>query len=738
MSGLFEHLAAFDDSERVAARKAAAVANKRVKDQVGDFLANATSPEDFESRLSLVDDDIKTAVADVVAEYGGDAERVEAAVRRSIADSSASESSGAEAEPDADEDNVNYSASCKHCKGKGCLKCKEAKSCNCWDGYERVPGTEPCSPGSCRKCDDHRKSSDQSNDYDRADEGASTDFTVDNLCPECGDDLGDDYVEVDGTPYGRPDRTVALHSRCARDVRRNSNSIDEQLAEAPSAVGNTSLENGEVEEKPNFLAAAGLADSNKHEFDENGYCINCGEHTISVRQGCPVGNNEHYDIPRHDVDTNAGWSGEPNNGNYPRMATQFRPRGDDRNPYGEGNTDDYQDSGRDDPAESWGENVDSSGHRIVPMRPEHARHLEMCYPGEQHADKNFAVLDSSGVPVAAFNDQGLAVGQGNKPLPVDETGFSAPLSGEFPESPEAEFDKAPIDRDFPIRPRQPIDLHRGSIDRHAADAPEGSGGAVKREKLPKGDVDATGAPSPKIDKSKAGDEKGHKKRDIDTEMDGSPHPEWRDKQDVTTGRGDAEKGTSDYTHSSPELTSDTLKKEELPTGNEDAQSTERNIEQNKTETFPNKGQADPVTSSVSERIDSLMKRATEMSNRHSITLPSCMNCGAFFSVDDEGCGCYSAKQENGEFFVIKNRKKAAGPFSSFQEAQSRATELNSKENLGYGWQVKGSSIDPDKNPIQEILNDFNQDQSAIAEFERKAMTDPSCNCNGNCNGTCQR
>ena len=34
----------------------------------------------------------------------------------------------------------------------------EAKSkCQCWNGYERVPGTKPCAPGSCRKCDDHRK-----------------------------------------------------------------------------------------------------------------------------------------------------------------------------------------------------------------------------------------------------------------------------------------------------------------------------------------------------------------------------------------------------------------------------------------------------------------------------------------------------------------------------------------------------------------------------------------------------
>lgn len=33
--------------------------------------------------------------------------------------------------------------------------------CECWDGYERVPGTEPCAPGSCKKCDEriHNKKS---------------------------------------------------------------------------------------------------------------------------------------------------------------------------------------------------------------------------------------------------------------------------------------------------------------------------------------------------------------------------------------------------------------------------------------------------------------------------------------------------------------------------------------------------------------------------------------------------
>jgi hypothetical protein len=36
-----------------------------------------------------------------------------------------------------------------------------AKKCECWDGYKRVPGTKPCAPGSCEKCDSHSKKSSQ-------------------------------------------------------------------------------------------------------------------------------------------------------------------------------------------------------------------------------------------------------------------------------------------------------------------------------------------------------------------------------------------------------------------------------------------------------------------------------------------------------------------------------------------------------------------------------------------------
>lgn len=33
------------------------------------------------------------------------------------------------------------------------------KKCECWDGYCRVPGTKPCEPGSCEKCDAASKKS---------------------------------------------------------------------------------------------------------------------------------------------------------------------------------------------------------------------------------------------------------------------------------------------------------------------------------------------------------------------------------------------------------------------------------------------------------------------------------------------------------------------------------------------------------------------------------------------------
>lgn len=54
-------------------------------------------------------------------------------------------------------------------------------------------------------------------DDERAEAGIPTDYTVENLCCECGNDLGDDFAEVEGALYGRPAVTVAVHSACLTD-----------------------------------------------------------------------------------------------------------------------------------------------------------------------------------------------------------------------------------------------------------------------------------------------------------------------------------------------------------------------------------------------------------------------------------------------------------------------------------------------------------------------------------------
>lgn len=71
---VFEHLAADDSDKRLAHRRATAVAQKRVQDNYGAFLAVANTREELSARLSVVRDDIRKVVADVCNELGGDPE----------------------------------------------------------------------------------------------------------------------------------------------------------------------------------------------------------------------------------------------------------------------------------------------------------------------------------------------------------------------------------------------------------------------------------------------------------------------------------------------------------------------------------------------------------------------------------------------------------------------------------------------------------------------------------------
>lgn len=76
MGGLFEDIALFDEGERKRSHQAAAVAQKRISDQVGNYLKISKTREEYEARLDFVSEDIRRIVADVAEEYGTDEERL--------------------------------------------------------------------------------------------------------------------------------------------------------------------------------------------------------------------------------------------------------------------------------------------------------------------------------------------------------------------------------------------------------------------------------------------------------------------------------------------------------------------------------------------------------------------------------------------------------------------------------------------------------------------------------------
>ena len=83
---------------------------------------------------------------------------------------------------------------------------KEA-DCNCWEGYERVPGTKPCAEGSCRKCDSNRKKeSGKVKRHNLTDPGPLGGGKDDKM-PSISEELGEDWHKRGpGGKYARENR----------------------------------------------------------------------------------------------------------------------------------------------------------------------------------------------------------------------------------------------------------------------------------------------------------------------------------------------------------------------------------------------------------------------------------------------------------------------------------------------------------------------------------------------------
>lgn len=71
MTGIFEHLASEDaaEHERVAGTRAVIAAQTRVRDRFTSFLKKATSREEFEQRLALVDNEVRQIVIEACNEH---------------------------------------------------------------------------------------------------------------------------------------------------------------------------------------------------------------------------------------------------------------------------------------------------------------------------------------------------------------------------------------------------------------------------------------------------------------------------------------------------------------------------------------------------------------------------------------------------------------------------------------------------------------------------------------------
>ena len=124
MSGLFEHIEMFDEGDKVATRQAVAVANKRFNDTFASFLRQASSEKEFNGRLALVEQDIANMAADVANEYGGDAEKISAAIKQSINQNPAwQQESDPAKQPPIDKSYKHKWEKCKNCGGHGCEDC---------------------------------------------------------------------------------------------------------------------------------------------------------------------------------------------------------------------------------------------------------------------------------------------------------------------------------------------------------------------------------------------------------------------------------------------------------------------------------------------------------------------------------------------------------------------------------------------------------------------------------------
>lgn len=164
MSDMFESLELNmrEEAEKINPTKAIMASQLECEQRFESFVAK--NPE----RVEFLSDDIRSVADKYAAKYDIPSETIyeatvthlkEAAIKQAEWDKPWTEKDESKEDEESEEEKDEESEEEKEDEEEEEKKessVREAKECNCWDGYKRVPGTKPCTSGSCKKCDADR------------------------------------------------------------------------------------------------------------------------------------------------------------------------------------------------------------------------------------------------------------------------------------------------------------------------------------------------------------------------------------------------------------------------------------------------------------------------------------------------------------------------------------------------------------------------------------------------------
>lgn len=571
-SGVFEHLAAFDESAQIASRKAVAVAHKRVEDYIGPFVRNAASAADVEARLALVEDDVDQIVADTVEEYGGNAKHIKASIREHLADAEHLKEYQFKKkdESDDDEDDSDGGSSNKSGPdGEG-------------DGGETTSSVRQGEPPL--RTADYEIGGDPGYGEQRAvDESAGPTNTF--PCAGCGTEMhrfrgqGDQTCPNCGQEHNGFGQALAPRSQWGEETGEIPSDIygpDPESVGYPYEAKTSSPESINVEPNWDNMRAwvLNMAQTDPQKAQEIAQAMGREAPPELLGPGGPAGQEMGNPYPHDEPSPGLEMGGEAG----PYQASTREARRPKMCPYHSELVDASLQSGEPQYA-SFSNLVGGPSHcrggfeGSCNFKPEMVTQSYWDKKQDEYAERR------------DLREQERQHPQPIEPIPapgeptpeLSEGEGITDLNGELAEAPSAvgnpELEPAMASR--------------------VADADRDGGGAVKTEKLPKADDDALGGPSPKIKKGPWQNEDGSSKLEpVDAEMDGSPVPT----KNVDIGKPIPADRSDDFLDGTDSVT----EQQDLPSADEDGQSTERNVSQEgQSDTWSGlEGQADPVTSAV--------------------------------------------------------------------------------------------------------------------------------------------